>query len=98
MANMSDMLREFVQGTTENIVDKPDEVDVKTTVSTKAVIIQVRVHDRDCGKIIGRRGRTIDALKVLCLAIKNTQFPNDSRRVMLEVLEDENSQFNYNNQ
>jgi len=98
MANMSDMMRSFVKDTTENIVDKPDEVDVKTTVSTKAVIIQVRVHDRDCGKIIGRRGRTIDALKVLCLAIKNTQFPNDSRRVMLEVLEDENSQFNYNNQ
>lgn len=96
MANMSDMLRDFVKDTTEKIVDKPDEVDVKTTVSTKAVIIQVRVHDKDCGKIIGRRGRTIDALKVLCLAIKNTQFPSDSRRVMLEVLEDENSQFNYN--
>lgn len=96
MANMSDMLRDFVKETTEKIVDKPDEVDVKTTVSTKAVIIQVRVHDKDCGKIIGRRGRTIDSLKVLCLAIKNTQFPSDSRRVMLEVLEDENSQFNYN--
>jgi predicted RNA-binding protein YlqC (UPF0109 family) len=90
------MLRDFVKDTTEKIVDKPEDVDVKTTVSTKAVIVQVRVDDKDCGKIIGRRGRTIDALKVLCLAIKNTQFPSDSRRVMLEVLEDENSQFNYN--
>jgi hypothetical protein len=98
MANMSDMLTEFVQDTTKNIVDEPESVEVKTTVSTKAVIIQVRVHDKDCGKIIGRRGRTIDALKVLCLAIKNTQFPNDSRRVMLEVLEDEETNFNYNNQ
>ena len=96
MASMSDMLRNFVKDTTENIVDKPEDVDVKATVSTKAIIIQVRVHDRDCGKIIGRRGRTIDALKVLCLATKNTQYPNDSRRVMLEVLEDENTQFNYN--
>jgi len=96
MVTMSDMLRDFVKDTTEKIVDKPEDVDVKTTVSTKAVIVQVRVDDKDCGKIIGRRGRTIDALKVLCLAIKNTQFPSDSRRVMLEVLEDENSQFNYN--
>ena len=96
MASMSDMLKDFVKDTTQKIVDKPDEVEVNTTISTKAVIIQVRVHDRDCGKIIGRRGRTIDSLKVLCLAIKNTQFPNDSRRVMLEVLEDENTQFNYN--
>ena len=98
MANMSDMLSDFVKDTTKNIVDEPESVEVKTSVSTKAVIIQVRVHDKDCGKIIGRRGRTIDALKVLCLAIKNTQFPNDSRRVMLEVLEDEDTNFNYNNQ
>jgi len=98
MANMSDELNDVVKGLTQKIVDKPEDVEVNSTVSTKAVIIQVRVHDRDCGKIIGRRGRTIDALKVLCLAIKNTQFPNDSRRVMLEVLEDENTQFNYNNQ
>ena len=98
MANMSDMLSDFVKDTTKNIVDEPESVEVKASVSTKAVIIQVRVHDKDCGKIIGRRGRTIDALKVLCLAIKNTQFPNDSRRVMLEVLEDEDTNFNYNNQ
>jgi predicted RNA-binding protein YlqC (UPF0109 family) len=98
MANMSDTLKKFVLETTKNIVDNPEEVTVDITVSTKAVIVQVRVHDRDCGKIIGRHGRTIDALKVLCLAIKNTQFPSDARRIMLEVLEDENSQFNYNNQ
>jgi predicted RNA-binding protein YlqC (UPF0109 family) len=98
MANMSDTLKKFVLETTKNIVDNPEEVTVDITVSTKAVIVQVRVHDRDCGKIIGRHGRTIDALKVLCLAIKNTQFPIDARRIMLEVLEDENSQFNYNNQ
>jgi len=98
MANMSEMLSDFVKDTTKNIVDEPEAVEVNVTVSTKAVIIQVRVHDKDCGKIIGRRGRTIDALKVLCLAIKNTQFPNDSRRVMLEVLEDEETNFNYNNQ
>lgn len=96
MANMSDMLKEVVEYNTKNIVDNPDDVEVNATVSTKAVIIQVRVHDRDCGKIIGRHGRTIDAMKIICLATKNTQFPNDSRRVMLEVLEDEDSKFNYN--
>ncbi len=96
MAIMSDMLKEVVEYNTKNIVDSPDDVEVNATVSTKAVIIQVRVHDRDCGKIIGRHGRTIDAMKIICLATKNTQFPNDSRRVMLEVLEDEDTKFNYN--
>ena len=85
---MTDLLKNYVKETTKNIVDKPEDVVVNVSVSTKAIIIQIEVDNRDCGKIIGKRGRTIDSLKVICLAIKNTNFPEDSRRVMLEVLED----------
>jgi predicted RNA-binding protein YlqC (UPF0109 family) len=95
MGEMSKLLQEQVENFTKLVVDSPAEVEVSTSVSTKAIIIQIRVSKDDCGKIIGKRGRTIESLKVLCLAIKNTQFPEDSRRVMLEVLEDENSSFTY---
>ena len=96
MGDMSKILKDFIEDTTKAVVDKPEVVEVSVSVSTKAIIIQLRVDQSDCGKVIGKRGRTIDALKILCLAIKNTNFPNDSRRVMLEVLEDENSEFSYN--
>jgi hypothetical protein len=95
MGGMADSLRDYVEQTTKKIVDSPADVEVTCAVSTKAVIVQIRVEKRDCGKIIGKRGKTIDALKLLCLAIKNTNHPNDSRRVLLEVLEDENSDFTY---
>jgi predicted RNA-binding protein YlqC (UPF0109 family) len=95
MGDMSKLIQEQVTNFTKLVVDSPDEVEVSTSVSTKAIIIQIRVDKDDCGKIIGKRGRTIESLKVLCLAIKNTQFPEDSRRIMLEVLEDENSNFTY---
>lgn len=95
MGEMSTLLKDYVESTTKAIVDKPESVEVRASVSTKAIIIQVKVDSSDCGKIIGKRGRTIDALKVLCLAIKNTNYPEDSRRVMLEVLEDENTSFSY---
>lgn len=95
MSSISDMLKDYVERETKSIVDNPDEVSVSASVSTKAVIIQIKVAQSDCGKIIGKRGRTIDAMKVLCLAKKNTNFPEDSRRVLLEVLEDENSSFCY---
>lgn len=95
MGEMSNLLQEQVESFTKLVVDSPREVEVSTSISTKAIIIQIRVAKEDCGKIIGKRGRTIESLKVLCLAIKNTQFPEDSRRVMLEVLEDENSSFTY---
>ena len=95
MGDMSNKLKDHVETLTKDIVDKPERVEITTAVSTKAVILQVRVDDRDCGKIIGRKGRTIEALKILCMAIKNTNYPDDSRRVIIEVLEDENSSFSY---
>jgi len=95
MGGMADSLQEYVEQTTKKIVDNPADVEVTCSVSTKAVIVQIKVEKRDCGKIIGKRGKTIDALKLLCLAIKNTNHPNDSRRVLLEVLEDENSDYTY---
>ncbi len=95
MGDMSNLLQEQVENCTKLVVDSPQDVEVAISVSTKAIIIQIRVAKEDCGKIIGKRGRTIESLKVLCLAIKNTQFPEDSRRIMLEVLEDENSNFTY---
>ena len=97
MTGMGDLLRDYVENTTKKIVDAPEEVKVSASVSTKAIIIQIKVDKFDCGKIIGKSGRTIDALKVLCLAIKNTNFSSDSRRIMLEVLEDENTDFTYKN-
>jgi len=97
MENMSDLLKSYIEKTTKLVVDKPESVEILASVTTKAIILQIKVDQSDCGKIIGKQGRTIDAFKVLCLAIKNTTFPGDSRRVMLEVLEDENSSFSYNN-
>ena len=96
MSRITEILNQFVEETTKQIVDEPHEVHVTSSISTKAVIIQIKVSQKDCGKIIGKSGRTIDAIKILCLAIKNTTFPDDSRRVILEVLEDEDSSFRYN--
>lgn len=96
MSRITELINQFVEETTKQIVDEPNEVHVSSSISTKAVIIQIKVAQTDCGKIIGKHGRTIDAMKVLCLAIKNTNFPDDSRRVILEVLEDEDSSFRYN--
>jgi len=95
MGELLNLLENSVKEITKQLVDKPEEVKIQTSMSTKAVIIQIKVSGNDCGKVIGKKGRTIDALKVLCLAIKNTNFPSDSRRVILEVLEDENSEFIY---
>jgi len=91
--NMSEILHEFVDSTIKRIVDNPDAVKTTATVSTKSVMVQIKSDQEDLGKIIGKKGRTIESLKVLTLAIKNTQFPRDTRRVVLEIIEDESSSY-----
>ncbi|RKX63683.1 MAG: hypothetical protein DRP42_07315 [Tenericutes bacterium] len=93
MARMSELLSQFVEETTKKLVDYPDVVHVEAAVSTKNVILQIKTDPKDCGKVIGKKGRTIDALKTITLAIKNTNFPSDVRHVFLEVLEDERKSF-----
>ena len=95
MGEMSELLEEYVENTTKAVVDNPDAVEVSGSITTKEVIIQIRVDKDDFGKIIGKKGRTVESLRVICLAIKNTNFPNDSRRIIIAVLEDEDSSFSY---
>jgi uncharacterized protein len=94
---ISDTLKTFVEETVKLIVDKPSEVMVTSVVSTKSIIIQVKTEKSDCGKVIGKKGKTIDSLKILALAIKNTTFPQDSRKVIIEILEDEGSGYSRRN-
>lgn len=87
--DMKDMLDEFITGTAKRLVDNPDEVEISIVTSTKSIIVQIKVKKEDFGKIIGKKGRTIESLKTIALAIKNTHFSRDTRKVSLELIEDE---------
>ncbi len=91
MKSMSDDLSLFVSDIIKKIVDKPDLVEVDCIISTKSIILQVKADLSDYGKIIGRSGKTIESIKILTVAIKNTNFNKDSRRIYIEVIEDENN-------
>jgi predicted RNA-binding protein YlqC (UPF0109 family) len=95
MSDMTNFIQSYVQETTEKLVDIKKDVSVVVTSTTKSIIIQIKTDKSDCGKIIGKQGRIIDALKVIVSAIRNANFPNDPRKISLEIIEDENSTFNY---
>jgi predicted RNA-binding protein YlqC (UPF0109 family) len=93
MKSIVEMLGEFIANTVKLMVDRPKDVKVDVSISTKNVIVQIQVHKTDCGKIIGKKGRTIESLKIITSAVKNTNFPSDARLVNIEVLEDENDSY-----
>jgi len=91
------VLENYVNSTITQIVDNPDEVNVSIVISTKSVIVQIKVDKSDCGKVIGKKGRIVESIKTIVLAIKSSKFPEDTRKVLIEVLEDEKSGYNYIN-
>jgi predicted RNA-binding protein YlqC (UPF0109 family) len=95
MKSIVELITEFVTNTVKLMVDRPGDVNVDVSISTKNVIVQIQVHKTDCGKIIGKKGRTIESLKIITSAVKNTNFPSDVRLVNIEVLEDENDSYNF---
>jgi len=87
---IQESMKEYVEFIVKNLVDEQDDVNINVFISTKAIVIQIKTAKGDCGKVIGRKGRTIDAIKVLALATKNTKFPEDSKSISIEISEEEN--------
>lgn len=62
---LADALEHLVQG----IVDHPEEVHVDLRNSGRGDILEVRVHPEDLGRVIGRGGRTAQALRTVMNAL-----------------------------
>lgn len=88
---MTNLLKDISEYVIQKIVDTPDDVNVDVQTTTKNVLVNVKVDRPDTGKVIGRNGRTIEAIKTIIIAVKNTKYPDDKRKVSVEILEDESS-------
>lgn len=88
MDNVSEYIKKFVENLVKNIVDKPEEIYVTVSSTTKSVIVQIKSAKSDIGKIIGKTGRTINALKIITTVVKNTKFLGDKKDVLVEIIED----------
>jgi hypothetical protein len=78
-------MKETVEMLVKALVDDADAVDVREESGRdgRSVIIEVRVAPDDMGKLIGRQGRTVRALRSLFHAVSLKQ----NRRYILEIME-----------
>ena len=56
-------MKEAVEKIVKAIVAEPDAVEISEIADGKNVKIEVRVAEGDMGKIIGREGRTVKAIR-----------------------------------
>lgn len=66
------------------LVDHPREATVEAVEDEEGVELQVEVDAADRGQLIGRRGRTIDALR----ALARVRGEREGRDVTVELVED----------
>jgi predicted RNA-binding protein YlqC (UPF0109 family) len=58
-------MKEAVEKIVKGRVENPDSVEVSEIADGKNIKIEVRVADGDMGRIIGREGRTVKAIRSL---------------------------------
>lgn len=56
-------MREVVEVIVQYLVDRPEEVEVSETTRGNTLFVQVRVGRGEMGKVIGRQGRIINAIR-----------------------------------
>jgi predicted RNA-binding protein YlqC (UPF0109 family) len=77
-------MKELLTGMIKAIVDKPDEVDISLTESENTVIYELRLGDGDVGKVIGKKGRNVTAIRTLLSAATAKA---GGKRSILEIIE-----------
>ena len=77
------VMRDVIEMIVKALVDEGEMVDIREVEQRGATLIEVRVAPNDVGKIIGKQGRTIRALRSLA-RIGGTK---KNRRYLLEIVE-----------
>jgi uncharacterized protein len=76
-------MRETVEMIVKALVDDTEAVEVREVERKDALLIEIRVAQSDMGKLIGRQGRTVRALRSLVHAASVKR----NRRYILDIVE-----------
>ena len=76
-------MKEMIEIIAQALVDQPELVFVKEIGGMHTSIVELTVAKADIGKVIGKQGRTVGALRTLLSAVS----AKDKKRTVLEVVE-----------
>ena len=79
LSNVKDLVEYIVKA----LVDEPDKVSVNEVLGEQAVVLELRVSQPDIGKVIGKQGRIVKAIRLLLGAAGSKA----KKRIVLEIIE-----------
>ena len=77
-------MQEFLEFVLPHLVDYPDEMVLTTSEANKKTIFKLRVRQSDIGKIVGKQGQTILAVR----NILNAAAARFGEKAAFEIVED----------
>ncbi len=77
-------MKEFIEFIAKHLVDTPDSVSIDEHENEDKIIeLSLKVASDDVGKVIGKQGKTAQAMRTLLTAIAS----KDGKRAMLKILD-----------
>lgn len=75
-------MKELLETIVRSLVNHPDAVEVRETNTDTTSLLELRVAQEDVGRVIGKHGAMIDAIRWVLTAVAS----RSQRRVMLEIV------------
>ena len=76
-------MKELIKHIVQALVDHPDQVAISEVVGKQSTLLEIKVAKEDIGKIIGKQGRTAQAIGT----ILNAASAKAKKRTIMEIIE-----------
>ena len=76
-------MKDLVTYIARSLVDKPDQVSVAEVEGNQTTVLELTVAKEDLGKVIGKQGRTAQAMRTILSAVSS----KEKKRTVLEIIE-----------
>lgn len=77
-------MKEFIEFIAKHLVDNPNSVSIDEKVpEDNKVVLSLKVQADDVGKVIGKQGKTAQAMRTLLTAVA----AKEGKRAILEILD-----------
>ena len=77
------VMKELIQFIAHELVDNPEKVTVNEVIGNSTAVLELNVAKEDLGKVIGKHGRTAQAMRTLL----NAASGKAKKRMILEIIE-----------
>ena len=76
-------MKDFVEYIVKNLVEHHDAVQIECFEGERGMIVEIRVHADDVGKVVGKKGSIINAIRTISMMV----CARLGRKVRVELVE-----------